>query len=156
MVFRWFLIFLPSVSMVFDGSGPLVERCDGFEGSLWSSDQVCNKCKHHHCTMWLSIAFELSKDFLKAWYLPNFDLILKIPFMAGQKLSKDSGENIPFKNLSKILYWLAKKLVELICETWKFCTHAIYCMLKKTHQNKFFTGALIIEKMEFEKLTNAK
>ena len=23
--------------MVFDGSGPLVKRCDGFDGSLWSS-----------------------------------------------------------------------------------------------------------------------
>ena len=37
MVFQWFLIFLPSLSMVFDGSGPLVKRCDGFDGSLWSS-----------------------------------------------------------------------------------------------------------------------
>ena len=37
MVFRWFFIFLPSLSMVFDGSGPLVERCDGFDGSLWST-----------------------------------------------------------------------------------------------------------------------
>ena len=36
MVFRWFLIFLPSLSMVFDGSGPLVKRCDGFDGLLWS------------------------------------------------------------------------------------------------------------------------
>ena len=31
-----FFIFLPSLSMVFDGSGPLVKRCDGFDGSLWS------------------------------------------------------------------------------------------------------------------------
>ena len=23
--------------MVFDGSGPLVKRCDGFDGSLWSN-----------------------------------------------------------------------------------------------------------------------
>jgi len=37
MVFRWFLIFLPSLSMVFDGSGPLVQRCDGFDGSSWSN-----------------------------------------------------------------------------------------------------------------------
>ena len=36
MVFQWFLILLPSLSMVFDGSGPLVKRCDGFDGSLWS------------------------------------------------------------------------------------------------------------------------
>ena len=31
-----FLILLPSLSMVSDGSGPLVKRCDGFDGSLWS------------------------------------------------------------------------------------------------------------------------
>ena len=37
MVFRWFLIFLPSHSMVFNGSGPLVKRCDGFDGSSWST-----------------------------------------------------------------------------------------------------------------------
>ena len=32
-----FLMLLPSLSMVFDGSGPLVKRCDGFDGSLWSN-----------------------------------------------------------------------------------------------------------------------
>ena len=32
-----FLMLLPSLLMVFDGSGPLVKRCDGFDGSLWSS-----------------------------------------------------------------------------------------------------------------------
>ena len=32
-----FFIFQPSLSIVFDGSGPLVERCDGFDGSLWSN-----------------------------------------------------------------------------------------------------------------------
>ena len=37
MVFQWFLVLLPSLSMVFDGFGPLVKRCDGFDGSLWSS-----------------------------------------------------------------------------------------------------------------------
>ena len=37
MVFQWFFILLPSLSMVFDGSGPLVKRCDGFDGSLWSN-----------------------------------------------------------------------------------------------------------------------
>jgi len=36
-----FLMLLPSLSMVFDGSGPLVKRCDGFDGSLWS------KSLHH-------------------------------------------------------------------------------------------------------------
>ena len=36
MVFQWFLILLPSLSMVFDGSGPLVKQCDGFDGLLWS------------------------------------------------------------------------------------------------------------------------
>ena len=35
--FQWFLILLLSLSMVFDGFGPLVKRCDGFNGSLWSS-----------------------------------------------------------------------------------------------------------------------
>ena len=51
MVFRWFFIFLPSLSMVFDGSGPLVKRCDGFDGSLWSishystAAQYCKKGK---------------------------------------------------------------------------------------------------------------
>ena len=36
MVFQWFFILLPSLSMVFDGFRPLVKRCDGFDGSLWS------------------------------------------------------------------------------------------------------------------------
>ena len=36
MVLRWFLMLLPSLSMDFDGSGPLVKRCDGFDGLLWS------------------------------------------------------------------------------------------------------------------------
>ena len=39
MVFQWFLVLLPSLSMVFDGFGPLVKRCDGFDGSSWSN---CN------------------------------------------------------------------------------------------------------------------
>ena len=29
--------------MVFDGSGPLVKRCDGFDGSLWSNDEYGEK-----------------------------------------------------------------------------------------------------------------
>ena len=33
-----FLMLLPSLSMVFDGFGPLVKRCDGFDGSLWSTE----------------------------------------------------------------------------------------------------------------------
>jgi len=36
MVFQWFLVLRPSLSMVFDGFGPLVKRCDGFDGSSWS------------------------------------------------------------------------------------------------------------------------
>ena len=43
MVFQWFFILLPSLSMVFDGSGPLVKRCDGFDGSLWSMYRVPQK-----------------------------------------------------------------------------------------------------------------
>ncbi len=37
--FDGFLIFLPSLSMVFDGSGPLVQRCDGFDGSSWCESE---------------------------------------------------------------------------------------------------------------------
>ena len=33
-----FLMLLPSLLMVFDGFGPLVKRCDGFDGSLWSTE----------------------------------------------------------------------------------------------------------------------
>ena len=36
MVFQWFWILYPSLSMVFNGSGSLVKRCYGFDGSLWS------------------------------------------------------------------------------------------------------------------------
>ena len=46
-----FFIFLPSLSMVFDGSGPLVGRCDGFDGSLWSIEsipKVFAKKEHNH------------------------------------------------------------------------------------------------------------
>ena len=39
MVFQCFFILLPSLLIVFDGSGPLVKRCDGFDGSLWSNDR---------------------------------------------------------------------------------------------------------------------
>ena len=39
MVYDGFLMLLPSLSMVFDGSGPLVKRCNGFDGSLWSNLQ---------------------------------------------------------------------------------------------------------------------
>ena len=46
MVFQWFLILLPSLSMVFDGSGPLVKRCDGFDGSLWSTMKTTSKTVH--------------------------------------------------------------------------------------------------------------
>ena len=35
MVF--YLATIALLSMVFDGYGPLVKRCDGFDGSLWSS-----------------------------------------------------------------------------------------------------------------------
>ena len=38
-----FLMLLPSLSMVFDGSGPLVKRCDGFDGSSWSRPN-CQMC----------------------------------------------------------------------------------------------------------------
>ena len=43
MVFQWFLVLLPSLSMVFDGFGPLVKRCDGFDGSLWSKRGLVNE-----------------------------------------------------------------------------------------------------------------
>ena len=36
----FFFILLPSLLMVFDGSGPLVKRCDGFDGSLWSTSNL--------------------------------------------------------------------------------------------------------------------
>ena len=38
IVFQWFLVLQlpPALSMVFDGFGPLVKRCDGFDGSSWS------------------------------------------------------------------------------------------------------------------------
>ena len=35
-------MLLPSLSMVFDGSGPLVKRCHGFDGSLWSTALKCS------------------------------------------------------------------------------------------------------------------
>ena len=37
-----FLMLLPSLSMVFDGSWPLVKRCDGFDGSLWSTPHLAS------------------------------------------------------------------------------------------------------------------
>ena len=40
-------MLLPSLSMVFDGSGPLVKRCDGFDGSLWST-----RYPHHWWHPW--------------------------------------------------------------------------------------------------------
>merc|ERR1711978_267185 len=47
-----FLMLLPSLSMVFDGSGPLVKRCDGFDGSLWSrvKNPRCYKSSLTHFT----------------------------------------------------------------------------------------------------------
>ena len=42
-----FFLLLPSLSMVFDGFGPLVERCDGFDGSLWSRSSARFKYHYH-------------------------------------------------------------------------------------------------------------
>ena len=49
-------MLLPSLSMVFDGFGPLVKRCDGFDGSLWSNgddddDGYPRHCDDHHDCM---------------------------------------------------------------------------------------------------------
>ena len=38
--YNGFLMLLPSLSMVFDGSRPLVKWCDGFDGSSWSITEV--------------------------------------------------------------------------------------------------------------------
>ena len=37
MFFGGLTIAINGFSMVFYGSGPLVKRCDGFNGSLWSN-----------------------------------------------------------------------------------------------------------------------
>ena len=68
--------FATIVSMVFDGSGPLVKRCDGFDGSLWSNchaqlsivncyAQTCLSMKvhwpmHHPCNAFLYIQINIS------------------------------------------------------------------------------------------------
>ena len=49
-----FLMLLPSLSMVFDGSGPLVKRCDGFDGSLWSISGLPDKEKIEPKICWSS------------------------------------------------------------------------------------------------------
>ena len=46
-----FLMLLPSLSMVFDGSGPLVKRCDGFNGSLWSTIRDGDRTVLTVCTL---------------------------------------------------------------------------------------------------------
>ena len=51
-----FLMLLPSLSMVFDGSGPLVKRCDGSDGSLWSNAVHAHSKLHKRSQCVLTIA----------------------------------------------------------------------------------------------------
>ena len=60
-----FLMLLPSLSMVFDGSGPLVKRCDGFDGSLWSKQ------------LWSSPLSSLFRPLLTTLKCTDFGLISK-------------------------------------------------------------------------------
>ena len=57
-------MLLPSLSMVFDGSGPLVKRCDGFDGSLWSTEQQCHPDSSGYF-------FSIWRDRLFSWALAN-------------------------------------------------------------------------------------
>ena len=78
MVFQWVFIFLPSLSMVFDGYGPLVKRCNGFDGSLWSTcDIFCdrcdliphsNNCHQSHHSSYVQVVVE-GRCVLKKWVL---------------------------------------------------------------------------------------
>ena len=54
-----FLMLLPLLSMVFDGSGPLVKRCDGFDGSLWSNQDYSD----HGRSLPASFSPNIAKDF---------------------------------------------------------------------------------------------
>ena len=56
-VFSMVFFLLPSLSMVFDGSGPLAKRCDGFDGSLWSNavrspDRAVGTKARRQCQRW--------------------------------------------------------------------------------------------------------
>ena len=76
MVFQWFSVLLPSLSMVFDGFGPLVKRCDGFDESLWSNRDfqtwVYNKKKYY---------FQMTSTMLEEANDETLALIKKLNYM---------------------------------------------------------------------------
>ena len=71
----------------------------------------------------------------------NFDPILKIPLLAGQKLSKDSGKNIPVKYLWKMWYWLAKNLLGMSDQLEILHTSKLHHAEKKPQNNFLVWGA---------------
>ena len=114
---------------------------------VWLPLSTCHCFRYgYHCTMCLSTQLELSKVFkskglgLGAQYLLNFDPILKIPLPAGQKLSKDSGENIPIKYLLKMWYWLAKNLLRVSAKLEILHTSKLMCAEKKHLKMIFWQG----------------
>jgi len=60
MVFQWFLELLTSLSMVFDDFGPLVKRCDGFDGSLWSKVLTFLSCSICHMSNRCHISWDIN------------------------------------------------------------------------------------------------
>ena len=72
-----FLMLLPSLSMVFDGSRPLVKRCDGFDGSLWSN--------HHHRAQ--TPPFHLSRCHLEEVSVASAQVTKPVPRPAVSSLS---------------------------------------------------------------------
>ena len=75
---------------------------------------------------------------------------LLIPVLTGEKLSKICWKNIPIQYLQKNGISIGKKPVEGVCESWNSAHKYIILCLEKHLKIIFFTGALIIVKMEFE------
>ena len=69
----FFFIFLPLLSMVFDGSGPLVERCDGFDGLSWSRCYL-----HLWCRFFVETPFQVEIVSITALNLARMELELDL------------------------------------------------------------------------------
>ena len=67
-----FFMLLPSLSMVFDGSGPLVKRCDGLDGSLWS---ILKEVKRRH--VHILLRFACMQQCLLFWYIMGFTFAIR-------------------------------------------------------------------------------
>ena len=107
MVFQWFLILLPSLSMVFVGFAPLVKRCDGFDGSLWSIVVCPQSWKSLTPSHAISPIFRIQKILFSSSFSRTF---FKLPTVFYSKAATgtnlESGQGSALSVQVFIRFWL--------------------------------------------------